>query len=103
MNDSKVGIFICLGLRLGKRSRFAQVSSLQFILKRFISRFGEQGFLLKDSPDTHGFFKHVDASSSIHAKVNHRPVKTFCYIFLLLCYKHGMIEELLELLIVKDD
>jgi len=102
VRQSKVGVLVSLGLGLQEDRQLAQ-GSLQLLLKGLVSSLREKRLLLKNCPDTHGLFKHDDASSQVHTKVNHLPVNTFLDIFLLFHNKHVVIEELLELLIDKVD
>merc|ERR1711963_764684 len=103
VNDGKVSILISFGLRFGKWCRLAQMLSLQLVFKGLVSRLGEESFLLKNSPDAHGFLKHDDASLQIHSKIYHGPINTFRDVFLLFNNKHVVVEELLQFLIDKVD
>merc|ERR1719297_568439 len=100
VRDGKVSILVSLGLGLQEDGQFSK-GSLKLLLKGLVSSLGEERFLLKNGPATHGLLKHGDGSSQVHTKVNHLPVNTFLDIFLLFNNKHVMVEKLLELFIDK--
>merc|ERR1719225_574125 len=102
MSNSKVSILVLgAGLLLQENRGLAKQVLLQFLLKGFIRRLGEQGLFLKDGKKTHGLLHELDSGLKIHAKVHHLPLNALPDILLLLKDKHVVVEELLELLVTE--
>merc|ERR1712015_525369 len=71
----------------------------EFLREGGISRFWEEGLLLKDGEEGHRLLKHVNALLEIHAEVDVGPLQTLTDVHLLLKGEHVVVEELLELLV----
>merc|ERR1719400_484662 len=104
MSNSKVSILVLRTRLLLQENRgLAEQVLLQFLLKGFVRRLGEQSLLLKDGKKTHGLLHELDSGLQVHAKVHHLPLNPLPDILLLLEDEHVVVEELLELLVTEID
>ena len=88
VSESKVGVLVLrAGLLLQEGCGLPQKILLQFILKGLVRRLGEQGLLLEDGHQTHGFLHTLDGRLEIHPKVDHLPLDALSDVLLLLKHK----------------
>ena len=103
VNNSKVGIWIGLGIWLLEVITFSKQIFMQLVGKGQVCCLGEKRLLFKDGQKTHWLLKHVNTFLQIHSKVNIFPFNSLSDIFLLFKYKHVLVEELLKLFIAEVD
>ena len=61
--------------------------------------FGEPTLFVQEGEDAHGLLQQVDGRLQIQPEVDELPLDAFALVFLLLQDEHGVVEELLQLLV----
>ena len=94
VDDSKVGILVCLALSLGKVGVLSKVLGLQLCLKGLIRGLRVDGLFLENRQDAHRLLEQLQAGSKVHPKVAGDPDDSLAHVLLLLQHEHGVVEEL---------
>ena len=70
-----------------------------FVDERRVVGFREPTFFVEQRQDAHGLFEQVDGGLQIESKVDKLPLDTFAFVLFLFEDEHGVVEELLQLLV----
>ena len=81
----------------------ARVRVEQLLDEALVGRLGEPALFVEQSHDTHGFLNQVNCGLQIQSEIDKLPLDTFALVLFLFQDEHGVVEELLQLLVSEVD